>query len=137
VTVTPRSRREPVLRGDQDEREAGGEVGQVQADRAEQAQVVDLGRPRPPQRFGESALVEEFQGAGMDHEGTGQVRDPGVTAIEHAHADPGLGEIPGEQQPRGTLSHHDHLGGARRVLDRLGHGGSSLSTNVGQRLLTE
>ncbi len=103
-----------VLRGDQHEREAGGQPGRLQDDAAEE--------PHAPQRVavrqqfvGEAARVELFEAAGVHGHRAGQVAEAGGAALQQGDAQAGDGEVPGEQQSGGAGADHEDVGGPAGV----------------------
>ncbi len=132
------------LRSDQQVREPAGQPAHVHRNAAEQLQTVER-RAGGDQLVGQPSGVQFFQRAGVHGERPGQIRDRAVSALEHRDRHPGLGQIPGEQQPGRSGSDDNHLGHdnpprstrvGQQLLTPLNHRRRQMSTVVGQQTLT-
>ncbi len=97
-----------VLRGEQDEREAGRQVAEVDPDPVEGLQRLDRAAGGD-EVVGEAPGVEEFEGAGVHGERPGEV-GLGTALLQHGDAQAGRGEVSGQQQAGRPGADHDDVG---------------------------
>ncbi len=97
-----------VLRRQQDEREAGRQVAEVDPDPVEGLQRLDRAAGGD-EVVGEAAGVEEFEGAGVHGERPGEV-GLGGALLQHRDAQAGGGEVAGQQQAGRPGADHDDVG---------------------------
>jgi hypothetical protein len=98
-----------VLRGEQDERVAGGQPGGVEPGGLEQRQPAD-GVPGGDDLVGDAAGVELLQHAGVHDQGPGQVAHLVRAALDEHDRQAGLGQVPGQQQPGRSRAHDQDVG---------------------------